>query len=344
MRAERMLLVTALAAGLCLTSASVAFASTESTYATWVDTVTDHSQPHATPHRDYATTTTKCAVCHAVHKAPATGELLLRSTVGNACVYCHIETDIGGIVIYDGVVANYTTEDEHGHQSTGVTCVDCHSVHGANTYKGAMVTKILKVGAIQPSYLDYITSGSNDTSVVINADDSAWTGWAGPWPGAFCSQCHPYFSNASEDTITASVVQSDGGRLTKSFKTHPLKKPGKENGHDYYEGFEASGSIVPMDEAVAAKGPNGCGAQCHSSPEPGDTGAAGPDNSYPHWNVHTSRFLHGAPGAWGEDQTVENSTDDAACLECHVWDESGGGTGPDGGTAAPRPGGVGISY
>jgi hypothetical protein len=95
---------------------------------------------------------------------------------------------------------------------------------------------------------------------------------------------------------------------------------------------------------VAAKGPNGCGAQCHSSPEPGDTGAAGPDNSYPHWNVHTSRFLHGAPGAWGEDQTVENSTDDAACLECHVWDEGGGGTGPDGGTAAPRPGGVGISY
>jgi predicted CXXCH cytochrome family protein len=362
--AARTLLVCALFLGFALGVAPAAYASTESTYAAWVDTGYDHSQPHDTPHRDYATTTTKCAVCHAVHKAPADGELLLRSTVGEACVYCHVDSSLGVIVIYGGNVANYSgTDTDHGHQAPAVECSDCHSVHGANTFGGPAETKILKVWNIQQSLTEYLMSGSLDTTAIINGeppldaitnDPEHENGWPGQWETefvqdtAFCSQCHPYYTAAAETTITAQVVQSNGAFLEKTFKSHPLKRPGGENGYPYYEGFDASGTALPHSQSVASMGPRGCVADCHTSPggpHGDDRGHdqvpdAGRDidNSYPHYNVYTSRFLSGGIGApGGNNEPVADSTSDAACLKCHVWE------------ADPSPGGrdagaVGVTY
>jgi predicted CXXCH cytochrome family protein len=343
-RLRQALVVTAIVVVVVVLAAPSAFANTESGYVTWTAGFPNDTPP-LTPHAGYATTTQKCAVCHAVHKAPADGELLLRSAVGDSCVYCHIENPISSKEVYYGSTALYTTEDEHGHQSPAVKCVSCHAVHGANTFKGDKTAKILKVWNIQPSFVEYLslTNSSTDTSPIINGvgewpDDGVNNvGWPGWWETvyvqdtAFCSQCHPYYSDAAETTVTAGVTMSDGSVETTSFKTHPLKRPGNEQGNDYFVGFVAQGSTLPTSQSVATHGPRGCGADCHTSPEetPGNS-------NYPHYNADTARFLVGGPGAWDNKNTVTDSSDDSACLKCHVWRAGDGEQTEDGG--------AGVSY
>jgi predicted CXXCH cytochrome family protein len=336
----RTVLIAALATALLLLPA-VALADTVSGYVTWTDTYgTD------TPHRGYAATTTKCAVCHAVHKAPAGGEMLLPTTVAEACVYCHIDTATGLVRIYGGDATLYRTEDDRGHQSPAVSCVDCHSVHGANTFGGDKASKILKVWNIQQTFVEYLTGPSVDESAVINGVGplSIDDGWPGLWENwsvqetAFCTQCHPYYSDAAETTVTAAMVLSDGSRdATTSFKTHPLKRPGGEQGNDFFKGFIAQGSTLPTSQIVASRGPRGCAGDCHTSPGDGTNGMnRGPgvwENSYPHYNLYTSRFLGGGPESWTDDPVADPS-EDGACIRCHRWYNGDTGT----------TDGVGITY
>jgi predicted CXXCH cytochrome family protein len=343
-RLRQTLALAALVLLLVVLAAPLAYAGTESGYVTWTaGPPNDASLP--TPHAGYATTTQKCAVCHAVHKAPADGELLLRSSAGDSCTYCHVSNSISSKTVYDGLIDRYTTEDDHGHQSPAVKCVSCHAVHGANTFQGEKTAKILKVFGIQQTFVDFMTLGSGETSAVVNGvgplDPDVSDGYM--WPDrqetewvqgtAFCTQCHPYYADASETTVTASVVQSDGSFETTSFKTHPMKRPGNEQGNDYYGGFVARGSTLPTSWAAAAMGPNGCNSECHASN----------GGSYPHYDATSPRFLIGGAGNW-EWGPVEDSSDDSACLRCHVWDDWGGGQGPNGGIAFPLPGGVGVSF
>jgi predicted CXXCH cytochrome family protein len=337
--AARALLLAAFVLAFAAGATSAAFASTDSTYTAW-DPAAPNDSP-ATPHKGYATTTTKCAVCHAVHKAPAAGELLLRTDVADACIYCHIQTNVGVKVIYGGNVTWFRGPDnDHGHQAPAAKCIDCHSVHGANTFMGVNTSKILKVGPIQPEFVTDIAGG--DAAKIVAGDP--FEVWPPYWETdkvqevAFCSQCHPYYSDASERTITAQVVQSDGTFALTSFRTHPIKRPGNETGDGYYDGFVAQGSTIPTSSEVAVRGPTGCSDQCHSNPGP-----AGPENSFPHYNAYTSRFLSGAPDASSGWDVVEDSSQDSACLMCHVWFAGDGGA-DEHGDSIGYDGGVGITY
>lgn len=350
MRRARILLVAVVAAVLLLGLAAMpAYATTPSGFVTW--TVDPPNDTTPTPHAGYATTTTKCGVCHSVHKAPADGELLLPTTAADACTYCHITTDVGVTVIYGGDVNNYTTQDNHGHQSPAVTCTSCHAVHGANTFKGSIAVKILKVWNIQATLVADLASG--DTTAIIDGvgpldpDLNNGYSWPGMWDtrdvvdAAFCTQCHPYYTDASENPVTGDVIQSDGSFETTTFATHPLKVPGGEGGHDFYEGFVAQGSTLATNYAVAVYSTRGCYWNCHgrSTRDPGSGGVQ--VSSYPHYDPNTVRFLQA--GAY-RDQDVTNSSSDANCLMCHVWEDGQGGSGPDGGVAYPNVGGVGDTY
>ncbi len=74
--------------------AGTAYASTDSTYAAWTAGPPNDTSL-GTPHSDFQLTTVKCAVCHAVHKGEPGGQLLLRTTVADACTYCHSHTCTG---------------------------------------------------------------------------------------------------------------------------------------------------------------------------------------------------------------------------------------------------------
>lgn len=107
-----------------------------------------------TPHGGYSSTTNKCASCHSTHQAAAESvvlgdgqpEFLLATSAANACTYCHIDvSNRSDVKVYGGDAANYwttgsyeTTSSAHrsivvGGVQTGVTCVECHVVHGATS-------------------------------------------------------------------------------------------------------------------------------------------------------------------------------------------------------------------
>jgi predicted CXXCH cytochrome family protein len=325
-----------------------AYASTESTYAVWdIYSVLDHSVPHDTPHRDYATTTTKCAVCHAVHKAPSDGELLLRDTVSESCVYCHVDSFVGGIRIYNGQSSLYYDDNKKNHSRAGdAPCSGCHSVHGANTYGTALATKILKRLPIQPEFVRLFSETDNPNvlyeasapgGIMYAAGPYAWEDWGyarGVQQTAFCTGCHPYYTrNDGTDPIEVEGVH---------YNAHPMKRfwNGVEtrfdaDGKPIVDGngvpvpftfidFEAPGSTLPHDTRVAGMSTNGCyhchGEQAYENAPSGVT----QESSFPHYTANRERFLVSGDGI-NIDMDTPDSTQDGTCLQCHLWGSDGVG-------------------
>jgi predicted CXXCH cytochrome family protein len=354
-------------------AASVAYASTESTYTAWTAPVyTD------TPHGGYTTSTTKCAVCHAVHKAPAGGELLLRTTVAEACVYCHIIKDLGVIRIYDGDPDLYYGDNKKNHsRDGGAPCSGCHSVHGADVYGGAISAKILKRLPIQPEFLaifDHADTGDPNVlyEAVGDGDGKMWASRLADWDPAavgfedwwepsgvqqtaFCTGCHPYFTRASEDPITTERMIVDGviSTETRTFSSHPMRRqyggPTDVNGvgSDYFN-FQAAGSTLPNGVQVARMSTNGCW-RCHGENKDVNLGSGVHASSFPHYTETRERFLMSADASGTShthaiDTGVEvliptpDSRQDGTCFYCHSWDFN------DGPGNASNPSGVGFTY
>lgn len=163
---KRTVLVAVLVVALTFAFAASAFADHSPDFYVQWNAAGANAGTDGSPHSGYTVTTVKCAVCHAVHRAAVPGQagmdaawggsattpgtaagsstqLLLRSSVAEACNYCHISTAIGGVRIYNGNVSNVGNwvNSGYGH---GNGCTDCHAVHGANTFGGAMSAKILR--------------------------------------------------------------------------------------------------------------------------------------------------------------------------------------------------------
>ncbi|GAV30852.1 hypothetical protein emb_1d0125 [Coriobacteriaceae bacterium EMTCatB1] len=317
------------------------------------------------PHQNYQLTTEKCAVCHSVHAAApsnagagefgpqATGaaetQLLLRSSVADACTYCHISTNVAGLQVYNGVASNYTVDDVYGHNgSTSAECADCHAVHGANTFKGYIGGKILKKGNEQ-------NEATATLNALVTAGGDVWgatavsSGDVGDVQvTAFCTRCHKTFSTASETTITAAgyFVEWDGTVTfnSRSYKNHPLKTAEATfvaNGANY------SGRVAWADAETCRS--------CHAA---GDTrvstsygGTGGLVAwSFPHWTNGNASFL---VAGWGVNDanigiaddhdsstgkpagshSVADGAEDGVCLRCHT----------NGSTGAPNDATAGVN-
>lgn len=150
------------------------------------------------PHVGYTATTNKCGVCHSVHGASATGQALLASSRADACTYCHV--DSGGALytnVYAGAAANYTADTANNHSSAGgARCVDCHSVHGANTVLGGADILLEQDGSIALA-----ERGANYASFIETAAVTNQSEW--------CSGCHPYYNTAVNGRTHVMTV-SDG--------------------------------------------------------------------------------------------------------------------------------------
>jgi hypothetical protein len=164
---KKTLLVSMLVVALTFAFAATALAEhAPNNYSTWSATIAGNAVEVPTPHAGYSMTTVKCNVCHGVHRSAVAGmniqnqvggariiastagspEMLLRSTVSDSCSYCHIDTAIGGVRLFNGNSANRTGSAAFtggwGHET--MVCGECHAVHGAETFKGAAASKILK--------------------------------------------------------------------------------------------------------------------------------------------------------------------------------------------------------
>jgi hypothetical protein len=178
---------------LLLSSVALAFAAqNDSGYITW-------NSGLGNPHQGYTTTTTKCAVCHAVHHAGPAGdgldsERLLKSTRANSCTYCHISPGVSGLVVYGGASTNWETSSTQAHDSggSGLSCSDCHQVHGAandmtgNTYldQKILIKSLESIAGTTPGNALAGVSSEADTSTAV----SRW-----------CSGCHSYFYTTRDE-------------------------------------------------------------------------------------------------------------------------------------------------
>lgn len=172
---KRMTVVVLGAILIALAFAAPAQAAISSGYVTWGDAWAKaepgNQDSSSSPHGGYATNTVKCAVCHAVHSAEATNsvrgetaEVLLMSSVAEACTYCHMDTDTSDLKVYGGTRLNYIGGDTpYGHNSfgtpeQGTKCTYCHQVHRASeamTLNKDLSQKILSGPQVQGYPVSY---------------------------------------------------------------------------------------------------------------------------------------------------------------------------------------------
>ncbi|MDI6901754.1 MAG: hypothetical protein QMC79_08695 [Anaerosomatales bacterium] len=369
---KKTLVIVALATLMVFAFSGVAMAKITNNYHEW-DAAGGFGGANATvptPHKGYTEATVKCNVCHAVHNAPIAGtgwdankdgdfldageweagdtdtEMLLRSTVANACNYCHIETSIGGTQLYGGDPVLYTRTgnpwEDFNHGGPSASCTGCHAVHGANTYGGptTLANKILKQGTIQDEViLEGVPAVDplNDALFPSAADAYAGTNVRADAAGdlrnaqltAFCSQCHSNYSYASEQTVNVDgdYVYGDSGYVYPTgssyrYKTHPLKAAATGAVGDR---FVAAGATITSDTPVAFATSATC-RDCHDAGNV-DEGAVTTYNSFPHYTRGSFNFMT-AGASVGDAQDHGDPLDatdppymfqvDGHCLKCHV--------------------------
>lgn len=332
---KKTLVIMAIAVALIFAFAATAMARPNGNiYISWDPTSGGNAASVASPHTDYQTATEKCAVCHSVHYAATAGvvwadlsgggtnawtadaasaetEMLLRSNVAGACNYCHITTSIGGVQLYGGVVANYTTSSGFNHYGGPAACSGCHAVHGANTFQGANTSKVLRVRSDRPIQPEVIgAAGGNPAIAAVFADQATAVASGNKYLQqiAFCTQCHAEYTDASEATITGGPGYYDGGGYTGTeYKGHPLKAADTV--------FAAQGANTNVQVAYADS--TTC-RTCHDAGNVNESGVT--SNSFPHFTNGYYVF-----STWGDsvgdvtaaDVTREYATD-GNCLKCHV--------------------------
>jgi hypothetical protein len=284
---------------------------------------------------------------------------LLRSSVADACTYCHITTNVSGLQIYNGVASNYTTDDQYGHNgSTSAQCASCHAVHGADTFKGFIAGKILKAqgnlvsnvsGGVQTEAYSRLNTYVNGGTDVFDATSVSVGNVGDVQVTAFCTRCHKTFSDASETTITASgyFQEWDGGKTygsPRSYKNHPLKAA---EATFVASGANYSGRVAWAD-AYTCRSCHAAGDTRVSTSYSGTGGVVA--WSFPHWTNGNAAFL---VSGWGVNDgnigilddhdastgkpsgshDVNDGAEDGVCLRCHT----------NGSTGAPNDATAGVN-
>jgi len=356
---KKTLFVLVMASVMLFALSGVAMAKITNGYVTWDADPAALDGTLPTPHIGYTVNTDKCAVCHAVHNAPVAGtswnasttplpdpwtartgeetQMLLRSSVANACVYCHIETNIGGVQLYNGDATKWTSptgfNENVAHNRGSANCVNCHSVHGSGTFKGSATSKILKA-PVQASFQDEVFGTSTNVALDGGLYADRDTAVADMALGkdyqvtVFCVQCHQNFSRAAETTLNpdgdfvygdAAYVDGDPA-ANKQYKSHPMKAAETT--------LTANGKTAAVG-TVAWKASTTC-RSCHDAGFT-DQAAGVTDSNFPHYTAGAYNFVKVAANAAAPAVGSGNDhASDGMCLKCHVQDGTAGSAGVGG--------------
>ena len=180
-----------------------------------------------------------------------TSQLLLRGAVADACEYCHVDTNIGGTALYQAntnilyygnpagapAVLNphYVTNPLDTKNSGHVTCVQCHSVHGAQTIGSAQYGP---GGVAQPISRVILKTGNGVWGDGRNYQQDLTAAYATQGATAyidggtdydlsvsgFCTRCHKNFSSSPDNVMTMTSGRfafTDWGSSTTIGGTNP---------------------------------------------------------------------------------------------------------------------------
>lgn len=253
------------------------------------------------PHGGYLTTTQKCVVCHAVHNADPTGELLLNGLVAEACDYCHVGGAGGYTQVYEGDPNNYFgTDYENAHNywvgGPGVQCTQCHSVHAAaeRMTNNAYLTQKILVGSKTWTGTEYEALAQAPLST--DSSDTAITKW--------CTSCH-------------GAAVSTGYFYYNGYDWEIGDPPGN-NAASHVMTTATADYLFPdgiTQDRVAWISSNEC-SSCHAS---GYTTSA-----WPHF-TDGNRFLLTASDSVSAASGAVDTQEDGVCLRCHSNGTSGVG-------------------
>lgn len=310
---------------------------------TWVSNNANAGGEDAgTPHGNYTTTSNKCAVCHAVHRADPAGLVLTPITGGadnklgsytEGCGFCHGATSTFSTSKVN-MAADFTI-------SPHTNCNRCHiaSPHGAGASQYAVLSARLINKNADPAIAADIASGNNGMDTVAMGDASDQTALT-LGTGYLCSDCHSVLDSSDEsmlafavngynDVPTASETMMSAGvtghRVTAQVTTN-------WNQTGAYGAYYSGGGAVGAASQIAWAPANTCQA-CHDARDTagnyafphGYVDAAGAytttaaDNGALIWLTVDDTFDGTANAILNDGAGVDNDllTQDGLCLKCH---------------------------
>lgn len=252
------------------------------------------------PHGGYTASTVKCQVCHAVHYANATGELLLNSTVAGACNYCHVGGAGGYTQVYNGQPNNYLGTDlptaHNAGIANGVTCSECHQVHAAQnvmTANAALTTKLLK---LQPSL--------DPSAGAPLAGETTYTAMS-----KWCADCH-YNRGLNGQAVGASSGVSYYYNMARNGRSHVMTGAGAT----YTNPAATTTTKVAWSDSSRCM-------ECHAAGTPVVEGftniAQSATNNFPHYTQGATYFLESAEASNRPRSGATTNDADGVCLTCH---------------------------
>ncbi len=257
------------------------------------------------PHGGYSDATNKCAVCHSVHHADDSGEMLLRSSVQNACIYCHVSANFAIKTVYAETETNYNGgSNRMSHDTSGFGgffgCGSCHAVHGAGVEDATAYTEAKILAAPHDAYTYDETDATLEdgtTSILDGGDNQALNPALTDKQAvnAWCTRCHKYWNGSDNGDTHVMRAVGDGTHygLSSSPATNPSSTCRDCHSAGYtdvnwaagtWTGTNAAGTAVDLTAAYAG------------------------EENWPHF-TSGDRFIDGL--------TAGQASLDAACLDCH---------------------------
>lgn len=293
--ARRTWFIAAITACLVLgfTTQAFAIAPAPLAYVPWSEVATLPGQK-SSPHGGYTTTTVKCAVCHAVHSAPAGSEVLLPAKVSEACDYCHVSLASSYTQVYGSNPNNFSAADipnahnyYNGTVFSGLLCTTCHQVHGAEsemTANSYLSTKILIGPKVDVDPNTGLPNYDPLAGAPRSTDDSATalTKW--------CAGCH--FNLGGVYYAESYGIQRDGSVAQSHVMTTATA--------NYTNSSTFTGKVAWKNSTYCSS--------CHSS----EFGTS----EWPHY-TEGERFLESGSDASAVASGAVDSSEDGVCLRCH---------------------------
>jgi predicted CXXCH cytochrome family protein len=275
----------------------------------------------AGPHGYYRSDTTKCRMCHTVHKAPSDSILLLpAATIQAACFTCHDATGAQGVYSSikkrGGVVAASHSIDATTHVPGGsdllptqLTCTSCHAVHRATAVADFRTDRHLPYGGAK--YSNALLRDDVGGNVV-----GTYTKYGSDW----CAGCHDQrhsdnITVMNHPVETSSTGSFNYGRVatvetTTSLLTEILDDGAPGTGL----GWTNLGYVMPLPRTAQQSGHDPICQQCHEDPR--NVGSVGAVVDFPTAQPRTGQVDFAFPHETATVNMLVEPGDDL-CTNCH---------------------------
>jgi hypothetical protein len=219
----------------------------EGGYAAFEQTSTERFT--TSPHGGYNTTTNKCKVCHAVHRAESAYYLTRAESQGDACTYCHVGSAHSSTVVYDSDPAG--TSASAGHRIGAPSVIPVSTTH--ETLATVTVTSTDASGVVS-SMTVTVRSADEQGNRMYRLGRSHGQSAAGEQrfgytrigPTALtCMSCHQVH-NAVNEVWRPTAFGGGGARLASGYKLLRASPSGSIQGTDdmpYGDGVSAPATV-----------------------------------------------------------------------------------------------------